>query len=48
MNILREAMDSVGIKFGEEPSEDGRFRVPMSSEGAKSETNWAEIEKWEP
>lgn len=23
-------------------------RVPMSSEGAKSETNWAEIEKWEP
>jgi len=48
MNILREAMDSVGIKFGEEPSDDGRFRVPMSSEGAKSETNWAEIEKWEP
>lgn len=48
MKILREAMDSVGIKFGEEPTEDGRFRVPMASEGAKSETNWAEIEKWEP
>jgi DNA polymerase I-like protein with 3'-5' exonuclease and polymerase domains len=48
MTILKDAMDSVGVKFGEEPSDDGRFRVPMSSEGAKSETNWAEIEKWEP
>ena len=48
MKILREAMDSVGIKFGEAPTEDGRFRVPMASEGAKSTTNWAEIEKWEP
>lgn len=48
MRKLRDAMGSVGIAFGDEPSDDGRFRVPMLSEGFRSTTTWAAIEEWEP
>lgn len=48
MRKLRDAMGSVGIALGEEPSDDGRFRVPMLSEGFRSTTTWAAIEEWEP